>query len=498
MKNNIKLLCIAVVLLSASCAKDYLDINTNPNKPTEVTPGLVLTNALNGTATSTTGSTNFYRFASAWIGYWNYSGAVAAFAEERSYQFTTNYGPVVGIWNDLYHNLEDYTYVEKAAATAGNTFYIAVAKTMKAYDFQNLVDVYGNIPYSQALQSTTAIRPAYDKAQDIYEDLAMQLDTAARLFKEVSGKVPSADAAFDIMYKGDALKWGKFANTLKLRLLLRQSQIAGRDAYITAQIALINANGLGFISANEGGSVNPGYSNTAKKQNPFWSNFGYSPTGEPVDNHRYYIASEYAMNFYQNNNDPRLAKLYTTIDDGKGTTYSGSRFGPTASAADNPQVQSAIGKGLLKGADMPQPLLTDFEALFLQAEAAQRGYITGNTRELYEAAVKQCFSYLGAADVAVYLKNDVSNWDNATDKIKLIITQKWAAMNGINDMEAWADYRRLNIPADIPISDNPAATTRKVPVRMLYPQSEYNYNPDNVLAEGTISQFTSRIFWDVE
>ena len=499
LKNKSILLCIAVILLSGACKKSYLDINTNVNKPTDVTPGLVLTNALNSTAKNTTGSSSFYQFASAWIGYWNFSGAVAAFAEERSYQFTTNYSGVVNIWTSLYHNLEDYDYVEKKGTAAKNQFYIAVAKTMKAYDFQNLVDVYGNIPYSQALKSTAVIRPGYDKAQDIYEDLAKQLDTAASLFKANAGKVSTADGAFDIMYKGDASKWGKFANTLKLRLLLRQSEIPGRETYIRAEIAKINANGLGFIGTGETGAVNPGYNNSAGKQNPFWASFGYTPLGKtaPTDNHRYFIASEYAINFYQNNNDPRLGKLYTTINDGKGTTYSGSPFGPTANSGDNPEFKSAIGTGLLKSADMAQPLLTDVESLFLQAEAAQRNYISSNTRSLYESAIQQSFTYLGADNVATYLKSDVANWDVAADKLILIMTQKWAGMNGLNDMESWADYRRLNIPADIPISNNPAASTRKVPVRLLYPQSEYNYNPDNVLSQGTISQFTSRIFWDI-
>ena len=490
------------MLLLGGCTKGYLDINTNPNSPTDVAPGLVLTNALNSTATSTTGSSDFYQFSSAWIGYWNYSGAVAAFAEERSYQFTTNYGPAVNIWNNLYNNLEDYDYVQKQGIALGNPFYVAVAKTMEVYDFQNLVDVFGNIPYSDALKSTASIRPKYDKDQAIYEDLAKKLDTAATLFKSIVGKVASTDAAYDIMYKGDAQKWGEFANTLKLRILLRQSEISGRGTYITGEIAKITANGLGYIGAGDGGSVNPGYTNSAGKQNPFYGNFGYSPVGKtaPTDNHRYFIASLYAINFYQNNNDPRLGYLYTTINDGAGSTYSGTQFGPTAqSPADDPQNQSAIGTGLLQSASMSQPLLTDFESLFLQAEAAERGYITGDARNLYETAVQQSFTYLGAGDASAYLsmQNAVSNWDLGTDKLKLIMTQKWAAMNGINDMETWADFRRLNIPSDIPVSNNPAATVRKIPVRLLYPQSEYNYNPDNVLAQGTISQFTSRIFWDV-
>jgi len=508
MKNNIKVLCAAAVLFLGACKKDYLDINTNPNKPTTVIPGLVLTNALNATATNTTGSINYYQFASAWIGYWNYSGAVAAFAEERSYQFTSNYGPGVNIWAGLYNNLEDYDYVEKQGIKLNNAFYSAVAKTMKAYDFQNLVDIYGNLPYSEALKSTAAIRPHYDKGQAIYEDLAKKLDTAANLFKGLVGKVATVDGAYDIMYAGDAAKWAKFANTLKLRILLRQSEMTGRAAYISTEMAKITANGMGFINANSAATghgdaafVNPGYSNSAGKQNPFWANFGYSPLGKtaPTDGHRYYIASTYALAFYQNNDDPRLPFVFTTINDGAGTGYSGSPFGPTASTDDSPQFKSAIGTGLLKSADMAQPIVTDFESLFLQAEAAQRGYLTVDTRSLYESAVQQSFTYLGAGSAAAYLaaSSSVSNWNLATDKLTLIMTQKWAAMNGINDIESWSDYRRLNIPADVPISNNPAASVRKVPVRLLYPQSEYNYNPDNVLAEGTISQFTTRIFWDI-
>lgn len=500
MNNKLKILCIAVVVLIGACKKDYLNINTNPNKPTDVLPGLVLTNALNFTGKYTTGSTNFYQYAAGWIGYWDYSGAVAAFAEERSYQFTTNYGPAVSTWDSLYHNLEDYDYVEKHAKASGSTFYVGIAKTMKAYDFQNLVDIFGNIPYSQALKSTAIIRPGYDKGQDIYEDLSRQLDTAATLFKSNIGKVTSADAAYDIMYQGNAQKWGEFANTLRLRLLLRQSEIAGRASYIAGEVTKINANGLGYIVAGDGGAVNPGYLNSAGKQNPFWGNFGYSPISAPVDGHRYYIASTYGLAFYQNNNDPRLGKLYTTINDGVGTTYSGSPFGPTAtSPADNPVNKSAIGTGLLQSATQSQYLITDFESLFLQAEAAQRGYINGDARGLYETAVQQNFTYLGAGSAANYLAtSSVASWDlNTANTLTLIMTQKWAAMNGVNDIESWSDYRRLNIPADIPISTNPAATTRKVPVRLLYPQSEYNYNPDNVLAQGTINQFTSRIFWDV-
>ncbi|MDB5025946.1 MAG: hypothetical protein JWP78_3701 [Mucilaginibacter sp.] len=522
MKRLTTIALIALAFTLGACKKAYFDINNNPNSSTNAYPGLVLTNALNGTAKNTTGSYEFYRFASPWIGYWNFSGAYSGFLEERSYNITSNYGGATNTWANLFNNLEDYYYLEQQGKLLGKPYFVGYAKTMKAFNFQYLVDFYGDVPYTQALQSTKFIRPKYDKDIAIYEDLAKQLDSAATIFKDNVNKVASSDVAYDIMYAGDLVKWGKLANTIKLRLLLRQSEIPGRTAYIKAEIAKIDANGLGYILAGETANVQPGYLNSDGKQNPFYSVFGYTAAAAVTMQfgHLEYLAAKYSLDFYQNNNDPRLGRFYTTINEGKGTTYVGHPFGPTATEAEKPDQISAIGPGLVSfptDASKPQPLITDFESLFLQAEAAQRGLTTGDARALYQAAVTQSFIAmdLTAGDAATYLSSQpVANWDDPVNsgfgitaedsaaktdnKLILIIKQKWASLNGFNDIEAWCDYRRLGLPADIPISNNPAATTLKIPVRMPYPQSEYNYNPDNVGAEGIISQFNSRVFWDVK
>ncbi|QJD97260.1 SusD/RagB family nutrient-binding outer membrane lipoprotein [Mucilaginibacter robiniae] len=520
MKKIYTLSLLALSLGFGACKKGYFDINTNPNNATSATPGLILTNALNTTARNTTGSYEFYRFAAPWIGYWNFSGGVSGFLEERSYNITSNYAGATNTWANLYDNLEDYQYLEQQGKALNKPYFVAFAKTMKAFDFQYLVDFYGDIPYTQALQSTAVIRPKYDKDLAVYEELAKQLDTAAALCKANLGKVASGDVSFDIVYAGDLAKWGKLANTIKLRLLLRQSEIAGRTDYIKSEIAKINANGLGYINANETANVQPGYLNSDGKLNPFYASFGYTAASTKTlqGGHQYYLAAEYSLNFYQNNGDPRLGRFYTTINEGAGTTYVGHPFGPTATDAEKPQFISAIGPGLVSwpsDASKPQPLITDFESLFLQAEAAQRGLISGSAEALYKSAVTQSFIALDltAADATTYLSTQaVADWSDASNagtgtsaegtsydkKIILIIKQKWASLNGFNDIESWCDYRRLGLPADIPISNNPTATTRKIPVRMPYPQSEYNYNPQNVAAEGAISQFTSRVFWDVK
>ncbi|WP_342646879.1 SusD/RagB family nutrient-binding outer membrane lipoprotein [Mucilaginibacter sp. CSA2-8R] len=519
MKKVYTLSIIALSLAFGACKKGF-DINDNPNSATSASPGLVLTNALNTTARNTTGSYEFYRFAAPWIGYWNFSGAYSGFLEERSYNITSNYAGATATWANLYGNLRDYQYLEQQGRALNKPYFVAFAKTMKAFDFQYLVDFYGDIPYSQALQSTAIIRPKYDKDMAVYEDLAKQLDSAATIFKANVGKVASSDVPFDILYGGNLSKWGKLANTIKLRLLLRQTEISGRTAYIKSEIAKIDANGLGYINVGETANVQPGYLNSDGKLNPFYANFGYTAAADKTlqAGHQYYLAAAYSLNFYQDNADARLGRFYTTINEGAGTTYVGHPFGPIATNAEKPDQISAIGPGLVSfssDATKPQPLITDFESLFLQAEAAQRGLIAGNPKTLYMSAVTQSFVALDltSADAASYMgSHPVANWDDAANngssnsaegtsydnKLVLIIKQKWASLNGFNDIEAWCDYRRLGLPADIPISNNPAATTRKIPVRMPYPQSEYNYNPENVGAEGIISQFTSRVFWDVK
>jgi len=510
MKKKIIYLFAISTLMFGACKKGYLDINENPNNATSAKPSLILTGALNNTAASTTGSSIFYSFAALWMNYWMTPGGVSGWFEERSYNFTSNYSGSTVLWANAYDNINDYQYLETKAKASGETFYVAIAKTMKAWDYQYLVDFYGNIPYSQAAQSVVYLTPKYDKAQDVYEDLAKQLDSAATMFKTAS--VSEEAKAADIFAGGNLTKWAKFANTLKLRILLRQSEIPGREAYIKTEIAKINANGMGYIVAdvastlgnnqNDGGiGNNPGYINTSGKQNPFYAVYGYQVTGERTTSHGYMLASDYGMNFLKDNNDPRLGRFYTTINDGAGASYVSLEWGSDVAADQTVATVSAIGKGVLKNFDQTQYIMTDFESLFVQAEAAQRGYIAGDAKALYEAAVTANFVYLGltTAEAVTYLSEEgVATWDTNADKIALIIKQKWAAMNGSNDIEPWSDYRRLELPADMPISVASTVTTRKIPVRMLYPQREYNTNSANVAAEGTINQFTSRIFWDVK
>jgi hypothetical protein len=170
-----------------------------------------------------------------------------------------------------------------------------------------------------------------------------------------------------------------------------------------------------------------------------------------------------------------------------------------------------LGYGLLQGFAQDGPILTDYESLFLQAEAAERGYITADPKALYESAVTQSILYLGqqssldpttyvpltAASAATYLAQvkPLVNYDATPNKLQVIITQKWLALIGQNPMAIWTDYRRTGFPNFIHFTADPARISDTPPVRLLYPQTEITTNNDNVLAQGTISLTTSKIFW---
>jgi hypothetical protein len=131
----------------------------------------------------------------------------------------------------------------------------------------------------------------------------------------------------------------------------------------------------------------------------------------------------------------------------------------------------------------------------------QRGFLAGDAAALYQSAIEESFRLLGVADfateAATYIAQagDKTNFVTSSNKIKTLIVQKWAALNTIDPVESWSDWRRLGYPSDLPISIYPGTTAPHIPYRLLYPTSEYNYNGENASAQGNIDAITSKIFW---
>ena len=197
----------------------------------------------------------------------------------------------------------------------------------------------------------------------------------------------------------------------------------------------------------------------------------------------------------------RPASAPTTPSD----PYVGTVYGSPPNDAFNSARTSSFGPGLVGSASQSQWILTSVESLFLYAEAVARGWIAGNAQTAYENAVRESFLWLGVPNAVsaanTYMANTPSaNWANSgatvAEKVKFIVYQKYLALAGIDPLEAWSDYRRLGVPANVPLSADPGRVGSGLPVRIFYPTSEYAVNRSSVEAEGNINQFTSKVFWD--
>lgn len=545
MKRTNKFLILGAFLavaIGSGCKKAWFDVNKDPNSAVEsnITPDLVMPVALLNTSNrSTTG----FGFLNNWLGYWAPGANYAPSTEEQSYNISTSFG--AGIFTGVMDNNNDYVFMERRAKETDQTYFEGIAKIMKSYNFGLLVDVYNNIPYSEALQGLDNIRPKYDDGQTVYEDLIKQIDTGINQIKNavVSDNINIGEV--DIMFAGNQTMWVKFGNTLKLRLLMHQANRADRTAYVQAEIAKIVAEGSGFLGSGQDASVNPTYQ--VDKANVYYASYGFTQTGTQATD--FWRANIIAMNYLKSNNDPRLGLFYKPIVNAvpagapepfpqpTPSNYRGNQYGLSINNVQYPYqtanyvsqmggvavagAVTASAAGLVKGYNQRNWLLTSVESLFLQAEAIQRGFLTGNAETAYMNAVKESFRWLNAggsqaaADAAFntwYTDQVTSNsinvsWAAATNnstsavvtgsKLGLIAYQKYIALNGIAPLETWSDYRRNGGFPAIPLSVNPGRTSSTLPYRLLYPQAEINLNTSNVPTAGTKSgdQFSNKIWW---
>jgi hypothetical protein len=492
-----------IAFVFSGCKKDFFDINQNPNQITagNITSDLILPAALHNAGAIDAGGNNVgYDWLNKWMGYWSNSGSFAPIQEETTYNITGTFQNAR--WTQVYNNLNDFHIVEQKGIAEGNDFYAGIAKVMKARYFQDLVDLYGNVPYSQAFRLAEFPTPKYDKGQEIYTDLQRVLDEAVAIF-EGNKPMPAKASTVDVVYGGNKALWIRFANTLKLRLLIRQSEVSGFNP--AAEVAKIVAKG-GVLQSGETADVNPGYANSPGKQSPFYANNGFDVNG--VEANGGDRANQYFLTILKANNDPRLQRYFrpAATPANPSDPYVGTVFGAPSDVNFSSARTSGFGPGLVGSASQSQWILTSVESLFLWAEAVARGWVAGNAQTAYENAVRESFIWLGVPNAVTaantYMANTTNaNWTNAgatvAEKVRFIVYQKYLSLAGINPLEAWSDYRRLGVPANLPISVDPGRVSNTLPVRLLYPTVEYAVNKANVEAEGNINPFTSKIFWDL-
>lgn len=486
---------LVVVLVLTSCSDSFGDINTDPNNPSVVSPNLILPVAQNYSAFSQERNRGNNTLGNLMMYNWSQSDGFSWYTDEFLYLVTSTF----------YQQNFDYVYTNvlkqynSLTTLQGDQYgnYVAIGNIMKAYHFNILVDTYGDIPYSEALKRGGNATPKYDNAQEVYTDLVVQLSAAIALIDatesntKIKALVPGAD---DGMFKGDMLKWKQFANSIKLRMLTRQSGMAARAGYINTQLAAIAAEGSGYITKDV--EVNIGYNASTNQQNPKWDSFGADVAGTATNNNLATCASDYILAYLTSTSDPRLNFIYERPATGHlGVKQGLQNYDETPLGVDGlvPAKVSNIGPGILKSAKQGAVLFTAAESYFDQAELDLKFKSGANAQALYELGIQASFTYLGAGSATTYFTQakDLVNWNTSTNKLQAIITQKWIAVNGIDAIQSWFDYNRTGFPKNLPISA--LASTADRPVRLAYPASEVTSNGINLPAQPNV--FTAKIFW---
>lgn len=505
MKYINKIMCLALIVATFVSCDDYLDVNNDPNNTLleNVTPDLMLAGAQ-----ATTGSVfgvRMNRMGNALAGAWG--GNVLQFADPFGTEFrfditTTFYDD---IWDDLYRRTSNYTNMINYSGAGDYSNHQAIAKILNSFYFQYLVDMYGgDIPYFAKHQYTEQLQVAYDDDALIYADLLEEVNEAIDLIDNATIETISVGSE-DAIFGGTMSMWRKFANTLKLRLVLRQSNVIS-DA--EAQNMLAGITTADCLGLNENAMLNPGYVQETDRQNPFYENFGYSVDGN-TERNRFVTATEFAIEMLDGTlsgtNDGRIGVMFRQNSAGNYVGIEQGQILGDLTPAEAGDGFSLLGSGFgvdqfsLANAQRSLPILTAAESLFLQAEAIARGYITGDGNAAFDNGVQASFSYLNAGSSAGYLAgiNGVVGFDytgSTADQIEAIMNQKWLALHSINGAEMWIEMSRTGYPT-APLPLNQSNTSR--PVKLLYPLSEIQGNSANVpTVQTTADAFINTIFWN--
>ena len=519
---------ISAVVFGASSCKKFLDVNTNPNSLTQATPALVLPQAIvSSAAISNTFSLSLADFSGARAN----AGGFGGFGAVVTYDFGTD--AYSNLWTSTYDNANDYQYViDNTSADAALVFSTSIARIMKSFAFERLVDQFNDVPYSEALKGTASLTPKYDAAPDVYKACIAELDKSITDITAGLANVSTTKitASTDPMFGGNMSLWAKFANTVKLRMLIKMANVPEYSSYTTTAFTGMNLT-VGFLSTDA--IVNPGYVKT-DRPNPVYSSIGWTSTGTVTTTAR--IPTKWIYSFY---NGGKLADTYrasviyrgfpSTIINQMGDESSGVPAAAAAGSAWNTGDANSTQLGLTKGPTMGTPVLLATESEFLQAEAFARGYLAGSAQAAFDRGITQSFTYLYkdvsnsvsatknvTADVAAYKATNIAAAPKPylvdytlavgfSQQLEAIITQKYIALNMISNNEAFNDFRRTEFPSIVNGSLDPVATfasrqsvsthADKLPTRVLYPQEEFNLNPSNV--PQNINKFSSLIFWDL-
>ncbi len=474
---------VAALTLTTGCTSDFGSINTDRNNPTTVTSDLLLLPVMHSLIQDQ----------------FNYGDGAALghhlsrtnYNETERYAFGTN----EGTWSAYYLQLNNIQEMKRVAARDGQPSAQAIADIWRAFAIAQLTDLWGDVPYSEAVQGAADITPAYDTQEDIYtapDGIIDLLKQAEETLSSSNDVIPS-----DLVYGGDRLRWRKFGNSLRLRYLVRISNRIGQTQLdIPAEIAAVMALPLMEDNAD----------NMAL---PFLAG---APNHCPIYDMR-------SGNFEYTRMSTEMARMWHRYADPRIPVW----FAPTtnsalAGTADYDGVLAACSSTTLTEIGYSQSdvsMLGDYyratpdgcsavlmncaEVKLLQAEAVARGWARGDARQLYEAGIRLSMEQYGLGLPAGYLEQEGIAYDDSR-ALEQIMQQKWMALFMVG-YEAWFDYLRTGLPEQDAIIDNRNPTAAgEVPSRFYYPTDEQALNQENYQAavdrHGGTDDINTPLWWE--
>lgn len=523
---------IAIAAFTTSCRE--LDDNMSPNNvdPSLISPRQVLAASENAVFSTQAGTMNSLSniWTNTWAGNYYYFGN--PLTREYSLDISNTFSN--GIWSNSYITANNLQSIINNGSSL--PLHSAIARILKAYTLQYVVDFYGDAPYTEAFKGQDNLSPKYDDDASIYRNLVLELNKAiadidATTDVNVNNAVTGAE---DVIFGGDMDSWKKFAKNVKLKILLRQSKVtdATTKAFVDAQLqTLAGANPNEFYLGNV--TINPGYNNSnSSTPNPLFSNYGavdYQGTSVNINGWRLYKVAQYYANSVNGttygvgdlrgstqfrrlspSDNPQSAASVVGIKQGgakpAGSTEFNYSFLGWKFINSNSDIYAILTAGdstaggeiATEGSKMDGYLALNSENKLLLAEAATLypSIFTFDAFGLYQDAVKDSYVFYGLtqAQATTYLgalstKN--VGWTGAPSKIAAIQYQRLICLANIRQVETYINFLKTGYPA-IPVADNAMFSNK--PYRLIYPLSEYTGNSNNVPNISQAQAFTKNQF----
>ncbi|KAA6352306.1 hypothetical protein EZS27_000256 [termite gut metagenome] len=525
--SKVSLMYGLVVLFNVACTDTFKDYNTNKHEATEemmsydnLKTGSFFTQMLRNVVLFDDGknlssdyqiaqglSSDFYSGYTAPTGDWNnrnHNGSYNFVTGWLEMTFKSGFTGIMPAWQSIVKIAEEQDLPEIAA----------IATIVKVEAMHRVADTYGPIPYINF--GSGNLKNDYDALEDVYKKFFEELDNAIDALTNYALSNPKILEKFDYIYAGDAVKWVKFANTLRLRLAMRVVYAAPALAQAEAEKSISNSIGV-ITEISEQASLK--HTSNLTYFHPLYE-IAYNFNGGEV---RMNASMDVYMNGY---NDPRREAYFTPASSG----YHGVRLGVTANIMDNYKNGTYISNLNMDKSSTKIIWMTAAESYFLRAEGALRGWaMNGNARDLYERGIAVSFEENGVQGVSNYITNSASvpssfvdnavgssnnyaapsnitiAWNSSgvlEENLERIITQKWIAMFP-DGPEGWAEFRRTGYPKLLPVVTNNSNGTidTNIQIRRLpYPQSEYQNNSDGVASGvsklGGADNGGTRLWWD--